>query len=329
MKDASTDGLAEIRLRHPAPSRRQAVQQRPKPGDIFRALPMDGAGTPALVLVTASTPHTEAHSVVLLSPDTGLGGDRDLLLWQDDTGLPYALLAETDVFGYLWTVQLDRRLGVVTSDVLQTVAHMQSPEPDCPDPDRRAGPPALTPRDPRWQFKPAELARLTQLSGECTKQLIDGEDHVVVDPVALRAPHSHEDPLGTAEFILRLVEQVQEGTVDFPAWLIDRILADESLADAYRHVGLFDAYQVLLRLTETWLCRVGNESVPVAPDRALPQTAASGLEAARHAIFVEELQHGHSSVRLFTRSEDVGDEPAERVYVGGEMIQCVRTARNA
>jgi hypothetical protein len=173
--------------------------------------------------------------------------------------------------------------------------------------------------------KRAELARLVVLSGEATRQLIDGESHVLVDPVSLRPPSPQDDPVETFAFILDLAERVESGAVDFPAWLIDKVLADESFAAAYRQAGLFDAYQVLVRLTETWLRRVGSE---IVPDLAAIETppAETALESFRRAVLASENDHGHSSVWLFTRADDVGEEPAERFFLGEQMIQCVRVA---
>lgn len=312
----------------PAGWRRAALPDGPpRPGEIRKALPMDPGAPPALVLVTGVEAAEHAHSVVLLTPDLPLCGDRDLTLWPEDTGLSYAVAAQTDVFAYLWTVQMEPPIGTVDDSVLAAVTELQRPEPEPPTPDRRAGPPIVSPADPRWARKEQELARLTAVTGDCARQLVDGPPHLLVDPVALRPPTPGEDPLDALAFIAELAERVGDGSVDAPAWLIDRILADDVLAGAYRNAGLFDGYQVLVRLAERRLGDIADEHVPEAADGASARLA-DVLEQARATVLEQERGHGHSSVWLLCRESDVGgDGPRpERRWVSGGMIQCVRTA---
>lgn len=172
---------------HTAPS--TPPHPQPRPGQIRRLLPVDLVGRPALVLVVDSDHDRQAHTVVLLSPDTGFGSDRDLLVGPEQSGLPYDVLIQCEVFGYVWTTQLDAVHGDLMA-FLPTVGNLQKPEPDLPEPDLRAGPPVDQVSDPRWRFKLSELARLQGLTGECIEQLIDGERHLLPDPAALRPPTS-------------------------------------------------------------------------------------------------------------------------------------------
>jgi len=322
--------LAEAKRRLPPPACRRAAPPDgpPRPGEIRKVLPMDLGAPPALVLVMGVAGSELAHPVVLLTPDLALGGDRDLALWPEDTGLPYAVAAQADVFGYVWTVQLEPPIGVVSEPVLAAIAGLQRPDPEPPAPDQRAGPPIVSPADPRWAYKEQELARLTAVAGDCAHQLVDGPPHLLVDPVALRPPAPGEDPLDALAFITELSDLVANGTVDAPAWLIDRCLSD-GFASAYRHAGLFDGYQVLVRLAESRLRRIGNERVPDAPDSAAADVADT-LEQAQAAVLAQERGHGHSSVWLLCRAGEVGNAPRpERRWVSGSMVQCVRTACSA
>lgn len=310
----------------PAGRRKAPPDGPPRPGEIRKALPMDPGAPPALVLVMGVDGAEQAHPVVLLTPDLPLGGDRDLTLWPEDTGLPYTVAAQSDVFAYLWTVQLEPPIGTVGESVLAAVAELQRPEPEPHTPDRRTGPPIVSPADPRWAHKEQELARLTAVAGDCARQLFDGPPHLLVDPVALRPPAPGEDPLDALAFIAELADRVADGSVDAPAWLIDRILSDDGLAGAYRSAGLFDGYQVLVRLAESRLRDIADERVPDAPEGATADVA-DALEQAQAAVLAQERGHGHSSVWLLCRAGDVGDAPQpERRWVSGSMIQCVRTA---
>jgi len=323
---AAGRGLADAKLRHPPAARGAAPPGGPpRPGEIRKALPMDPGAQPALVLVTGVDEDEQAHPVVLLTPDLELGGDRDLVLWPVDTGLPYAVAAQADVFGYVWTVQFEPPLGAVREPVLAGVAGLQRHEPEPPAPDHRAGPPIVSTADARWRHKERELARLTAVAGDCARQLVDGPPHVLIDPVALRPPGAGEDPLDALEFIAAMADRVADGTVDAPAWLIDQVLSADGFARAYRHAGLFDGYQVLVRLAESRLLRLGDEDVPEAPSGAAGDVY-DALEQAQAAVLAQERGHGHSSVWLLSRAGDVAEASGpERRYVAGGMIQCVRT----
>ncbi len=284
---------------------------------------MDPEGRPVLVMVTGGGDE-QAHPVVLLSPDAGLGGDRDLFLAPEDTGLPYEVVAQADVFGYVWAVQLDPPLGTTPPPLLAAVEGLQRAEPDRPAPDSRAGPPIATRADPRWRHKEQELMRLQAVAGDCARQLVDGPPHLLIDPMALRPPADGEDPFEVLAFISGLADRVRTGTVDTPAWLLDQVLAGGALAEAYRRAGLFDGYQVLVRLAEYVLHSLAGETVPGPAERGL--AVADVLERARGDVLSQELGHGHSSVWLLSREADVGPAPRpERRYAEGRMIQCVRT----
>lgn len=140
-------------------------------GAICRAQPMDPGPPCALVLVTAVDESTQSVAVTLLSPDMELGGSADIVITREDSGLAYELLAESDVFGYVWRVQLDRVLGCVDQQVVDAISALRQDDwvgrPV-------AGPPILERSDPRWSFKLSELERLQALTAHCSRQLVDG-----------------------------------------------------------------------------------------------------------------------------------------------------------
>lgn len=130
-------------------------------GGIYRAAAMDRDTAAALVLVTDFDETTQSVTVTLLSPDVEFGSSADLVLSGEEIGRMYDLLAESDIFGYMWVVQLDRRIGRVDAQVLEALSALR--EEDVVD-RPVAGPPVVDRSDPRWNFKLQELKRLQQLS---------------------------------------------------------------------------------------------------------------------------------------------------------------------
>lgn len=139
-------------------------------GTICRVLPVDPGTPAALVLVTGVDESTQSAAVTLLSPDMELGGSADAVIAPDDSGLAYALLAESDIFGYVWTSQLDRALARLDGQIVDANSALRNG-----DYVGRAvgGPPILERSDPRWNFKLHELERLQSLSADCTRQLME------------------------------------------------------------------------------------------------------------------------------------------------------------
>lgn len=257
-------------------------------GGIYRSVPMDPGTPAALVLVTAIDEVSQSLSVTLLSPDLEFGTSADLVLKSEDTGLAYALLAESDIFGYVWIVQADRKLGHVDASVLEALSALRD-EDAVGHP--VAGPPVVVRGDPRWSFKLQELQRLQSLTAHCTRELIDGERVPSIDPNALRAPTTAADVAAFEEFLVEVVESVELGLVRVPGWLVD-IALDEDLANAYRTVGLYNSLRLLWRLADT-------TDVPTAPP-----PASSSIEHVRAFQAEVAVSAGHSSLWLLGRSTD-------------------------
>lgn len=216
-------------------------------GGIYRAAPMDPDGRAALVLVTGIDDATQSVSVTLLSPDVELGASIDLLIDPTETGLTYELLAESDIFGYLWFVQLDRAFGRVDDGVLLALGALRD---DDAVGHEVGGPPLVERSDPRWNFKLQELSRLQVLTAHCTRELVDGELVASIDPRAFEPPRSATEILAFEEFIVALIDGARSGTVVIPGWLVN-IALDEDLVSAYRAVGLYNSLRSVWRLAET------------------------------------------------------------------------------
>ncbi|GAB3602516.1 hypothetical protein [Microbacterium aureliae] len=258
-------------------------------GGIYRAVAMDRDTPSALVLVTDFDDATQSLTVTLLSPDIEFGSSTDLLLSGNEIGRTYDLLAESDIFGYAWVVQLDRRVGRVEPSLLTTLIALRAEEAiDRPV----AGPPVIGRGDPRWNFKLEELKRLQRLTADCTRELIDGEPVTSIDPSALRAPSTDTEIAAFEEFVVEVVERVERGTARVPGWLVD-IALDANLVAAYRSVGLYNSLRLLWKLADT-------TDEPAAPLPSHPR-----LEHL-HKLQVEATAaSGHSALWLLGRSTDV------------------------
>jgi len=139
-------------------------------GGIYRVVAM-ACGIPSvLALVTDFDEVTQSVTVILLSPDIEFGSSADLLLSSDETGRAYNLLAESDIFGYAWVVQVDRYVGRVGPQVMKVLAVLRE---GCATTGRLVAPPVVVPDDPRWNFKMRELKRLQAITADCTRELIE------------------------------------------------------------------------------------------------------------------------------------------------------------
>ncbi|WP_194786850.1 hypothetical protein [Mycobacteroides abscessus] len=258
-------------------------------GGIYRAAAMDRDTAAALVLVTDFDETTQSVTVTLLSPDVEFGSSTDLVLSGEEIGRTYDLLAESDIFGYMWVVQLDRRIARVDAQVLEALYALRE-EDDVNRP--VAGPPVVDRSDPRWNFKLQELKRLQRLTTDCTRELIDGGRVASIDPNALRAPSTDMEVAAFEEFVVEVVEGVRRGTARVPGWLVD-IALDDELVDAYRAVGLYNSLRLLWRLAD--------------PTDAVPTSPAAGSSMEHFQVLQVEMASasGHSSLWLLGRSTDI------------------------
>ncbi|MFN3008427.1 hypothetical protein ACK12G_34665 [Mycolicibacterium wolinskyi] len=258
-------------------------------GGIYRAVAMDRDTPAALVLVTDFDETTQSVTVTLLSPDIEFGSSADLVLSGEEIGRTYDLLAESDIFGYMWVVQLDRRIGRVDAQVLEELSALR--EEDAVD-RPVAGPPVLGRSDPRWNFKLQELKRLQRLTTDCTRELIDGGRVASIDPNALRAPSTEVEVAAFEEFVVEVVEGVGRGTARVPGWLVD-IALDDELVQAYRAVGLYNSLRLLWRLADP------TDAAPTPPG------TSSSMEHFQVLQVEMASASGHSSLWLLGRSTDI------------------------
>lgn len=154
---------------HPRSGVAGRVNVHVRVGGMYRAVPPFGDGPAALVLVTGADNGGRSAAVTLLSPDVQFGTSADILI-PAGAGRPYVLLAQSDVFGWVWTTQLDRQVGSVPDTNLDVLSALRDNDQPA---GVTAGPPVLTRDDPRWRFKADELVRLHAVTFACVRELVN------------------------------------------------------------------------------------------------------------------------------------------------------------
>lgn len=116
------------------------------------------------VLVVHVDSQGSACEVLLLHSEIELATEFDIILDRTETKAPYALIAQTDVRGIVWTFDLEDAVGRVAKATDRfRLTNSQSPS----DSEMR-GIALAGPLDIRWQFKRREGEILAQISESCT-----------------------------------------------------------------------------------------------------------------------------------------------------------------
>lgn len=177
-RDRLLEGTVAAPERAGSPSQQPLRQgERPPAGGDIRPLFEDDPGesgdpsAPArLVLVRAVDEVRGYASVALLGYEPDLAGGTDVILPPERTGLPYVVVAETDVVAPAWLSRLGARLGGVDDQTLVGVLeaeHTGVPAvPGC-----ARGAPLQGPQDERYAFKLTEVGQLRSMCESCIEAL--------------------------------------------------------------------------------------------------------------------------------------------------------------
>lgn len=152
-------------------------------GAIVRILPMDGVGEARLAVVLDDAPSHNAIGVAIASNETEMATEFDLRVEPDETGLPFALVMESDTQGTVWTWQVEV-IGTVTADSVDELERIVHRAPSVLSMGRR-GLPLSGRDDPRWTWKEQELDELRALAADCVGALLSPP---VLDTAILNDP---------------------------------------------------------------------------------------------------------------------------------------------
>lgn len=134
---------------------------RVRRGDIWKA-EAEGA-EPRFVYVAGDVDDHGVVQIYLISNEVDFGSTEDVLLTKADSGLPFALLIETDMEAPIWEHQLVQKIGAVPFP-----AHLKPSTPTFLPIKGRS--------DPRWEWKLDELKVLQALCRDCVCAELGDED---------------------------------------------------------------------------------------------------------------------------------------------------------
>jgi len=195
-------------------------------------------------------------SVMLLHSEVEMMTDADVLINPEDSGALYALVAQTDMVGVVWTVDLLSAVGHVHADIDRfELTQVQSGDSGLDTSTRLGG--VL---DGRWRFKKDEGRAIAEISASCLAGLLENtKQYVVFDGAEQLLQLPHGQMLKAFRTLSELrVSNVLSASISFGENLdflqLDRWLSKDS------DVGL-EMYRMLTALLEDDLVKEGYRDV--------------------------------------------------------------------
>ncbi len=149
-------------------------------GDLRRIHPSSAADDERRIcLVLRVDSKAEVAEVMLAHTYPELATSHDLVLRAKATGLPYAVVLQTDVRGLVWLTQVDRLVGTLCDEALHQLNDVAQGELLG---EAETGVQLAGAMDHRWAFKVAEGEAMAMLAADCTDARIDGESPWQIDP---------------------------------------------------------------------------------------------------------------------------------------------------
>jgi hypothetical protein len=200
-----------------------ARETAPEPGDVCVAefMDRDRDAVLALVLDVDLVQDERAVPVALVSADSHLATDNDVLVERDQCGMPYDVMVRTDLVAPLFVVQLGAVVGRLDPETLSLIKGAGLAGPSA-IPIGRRGPRLSAYSDDRLPAKEADAALLLDLASECLDEILEPQ-------LTLLAP---EGVTAVPELITMALER-------------GALIADEALAaapDELAELGLGDVY---------------------------------------------------------------------------------------
>jgi len=198
----------------------------------------------------------DTHGIVhaaLLTNETEMATDEDVLTPASLTQLPFDTLVEIDIVGSLWSAQLGKRVGRATPPLTKAIGRVMQGDWTAIAPTWR-GMPVRGQRDVRWAFKERELDAIHALSRDCARWLAEGpqEGSHLLDP-ALLVLRANDDEISLLRQVLAVADQSQtRARLPWPA--LEALVASGLFtADAYSQTLGPDAWNALELLRANWL----------------------------------------------------------------------------
>ena len=191
-------------------------------GDVLVVGAMDGEAPDCLVIAVDVDAQRRCFLAVLATNELPLAGADDVILDSEDTDLPYPVAALTRIVGYVWFVQVSRRVGALTENAAAAV-HTGLVCADHGFQRSRRGVPLQDPRsDLRWATLEAEANHMRVLAADCDRRRHDPLIALpFVDPEFLTSsrPETAMDP----ERFERLRTRTRRFSPSCVQWAVDNL----------------------------------------------------------------------------------------------------------
>jgi hypothetical protein len=215
------------------------------------------------VLVSRVQQATQTATIYLATDVVEAATDFDLIAHPAESGAPFVLAIEAELYGPVFIEQLVEALGRLSEDCVAAFTAALRTDGESLD-GYRVGFPLGDDTDPRRQFKRDELQALEALVGECRAWLAgDPGPNRIFDPALLLPPPagaSNEEAEIRFLELLDAAEAAGQGSLAIPGDLL--ALLDESgiLDEMERWADFgFDAWRVLSRVA---VADPGAETAP-------------------------------------------------------------------
>lgn len=297
----------------------EAIPADGRPGEVSVArasgdLPTGLIGR--VIAVIASDEATRTLVVQLVTNEVENATDLDLIVTSRDGSVPFAVAIQSELYGPIFSDQLERVVGKLSDHELHAVANALLTDGESLE-GLLVGPPLGATDDPRRRFKERELDDLESLTAACRRWLArERSPHAVIDPRLLVPPPTGSSREIAEDQFLELLDAVAalaEGPIEIPSEFLAG--SDDLLNEILRwrrDFGL-DASRVLTRVRITELDSAlaedtpepdDTEPSPLAVPDALHSYLASSARAGRQVVDVQSVRRcwGEHEVVILTRA---------------------------
>lgn len=269
-----------------------------------------------VIAVIASDEATRTLVVQLATNEIENATDLDLIVRSREGGVPFAVAIQAELYGPIFSDQLDRGIGKINDRELHAVASALLTDGESLD-GLPVGSPLGATDDPRRRFKERELNDLESLTEACRRWLArERSPHAVIDPRLLVPPPAGSPREVAEDQFLELLDAVAalaDGPIEIPS---EFLAGSDDLLDEIlrwrRDFGL-DASRVLTRVRITELDSATADDTlkpdeaepsPLAVTGALHNYLASSARAGRPVVDVQSVRRcwGEHEVVILTRA---------------------------